>query len=136
MTESAGGDANGLFAALKGIAATLLASGKTRLELLGNEIEEEKLRAMQLLLLAQGMVYCFGVGVILLVALVSVLFRDSRLLVLGVFALLFLAAGGFFLARFKQATQRPDRVFAASLAELKEDLRQLKAAMGHEPPTQ
>ncbi len=136
MTENAGGDTSGLFAALKGIAATLLASGKTRLELLGNEIEEEKLRAMQLLLLAQGMVYCFGVGVILVVALISVLFWDNRLLVLGVFALLFLAAGGFFLARFKQATHRPDRVFAASLAELKEDLRQLKAAMGHEPPTQ
>ena len=134
MAESAGGDANGLSAALKGVAATLLASGKTRLELLGNEIEEEKLRAMQLLLLAQGMVYCFGVGVILLVALISVLFWDSRLFVLGVFALLFLLAGGFFLARFKKATQRPDRVFAASLAGLKEDLRQLKAAMGHEPP--
>ena len=134
MAESAGGDTNGLFAALKGVAATLLASGKTRLELFGNEIEEEKLRAMQLLLLAQGMVYCFGVGVILLVALISVLFWDSRLFVLGVFALLFLLAGGFFLARFKKATQRPDRVFAASLAELKEDLRQLKAAMGHEPP--
>ena len=136
MAENAGGDANGLFAALKGIAATLLASGKTRLELLGNEIEEEKLRAMQLLLLAQGMVYCFGVGVILLVALISVVFWDNRLVVLGVFALLFLLAGGFFLARFKKATQRPDRVFAASLAELKEDLRQLKAAMGHEPPAQ
>ena len=129
-----GGEGAGLFAALKNIAATLLSSGKTRLELLGNEIEEEKLRAMQLLLLAQGMVYCFGVGVILLVALISVLFWDSRLFVLGVFALLFLLAGGFFLARFKKATQRPDRVFAASLAELKEDLRQLKAAMGHEPP--
>ena len=116
------------------IAATLLASGKTRLELLGNEIEEEKLRAMQLLLMAQGMVFCFGVGVILAVALISSLFWDNRLLVLGLFALLFLVAGGFFYSRFKNATQRPDRAFAASLAELQEDLRQLKAAMGHEPP--
>lgn len=136
MIDNASGEPGGLFAAVRGIAATLLASGKTRLELLGNEIEEEKLRAMQLLLLAQGMVYCFGVGVILLVALISVLFWDNRLIVLGVFALLFLLAGGFFLARFKAATQRPDRVFAASLAELQEDLRQLKAAMGHEPPAQ
>lgn len=136
MMDKAGGETGSLFAALKGIAATLLASGKTRLELLGNEIEEEKLRAVQLLLLAQGMVYCFGVGVILLVALISVLFWDNRLVVLGTFALLFLLAGGFFLARFKSATQRPDRVFAASLAELQEDLRQLKAAMGHEPPAQ
>lgn len=134
MIDHTGGETNGLFAALKGIAATLLASGKTRLELLGNEIEEEKLRAMQLLLMAQGMVFCFGVGVILAVALISSLFWDNRLLVLGVFALLFLVAGGFFYSRFKNATQRPDRAFAASLAELQEDLRQLKAAMGHEPP--
>lgn len=136
MTDHLGGEAGGLFAALKGIAATLLASGRTRLELLGNEIEEEKLRAMQLLLLAQGMVFCVGVGVILLVALISILFWDNRLVVLGLFALLFLAGGGYFYARFKRATQRPDRVFAASLAELQEDLRQLKAAMAHEPPAQ
>ena len=89
---------------------------------------------MQLLLMAQGMVFCFGVGVILAVALISSLFWDNRLLVLGLFALLFLVAGGFFYSRFKNATQRPDRAFAASLAELQEDLRQLKAAMGHEPP--
>ena len=56
---------SGLFAALKGIAATLLVSGKTRLELLGNEIEEEKLRAIHLLLLAQSMAFCLAVGVLL-----------------------------------------------------------------------
>ena len=49
MSDMQGGENSGLFAALKNIAATLLVSGKTRLELLGNEIEEEKLRAMQLL---------------------------------------------------------------------------------------
>ena len=67
MSDS--GASSGLFAALKNIAATLLAGGKTRLELLGNEIEEEKLRAMQLILMAQGMVFCFGVGTLLAVAM-------------------------------------------------------------------
>ena len=95
MIDHTGGETNGLFAALKGIAATLLASGKTRLELLGNEIEEEKLRAMQLLLMAQGMVFCFGVGVILAVALISVLFWDNRLLVLGVLRCYFLLPAAF-----------------------------------------
>jgi len=136
MTDHTGGEANGLFAALKGVAATLLASGKTRLELLGNEVEEEKLRAIQLLLMAQGMVFCFGVGVILAVALISSAFWDNRLLVLGLFALLFLLGGGIFYSRFRKATQPPARVFAASLAELQEDLRQLKAAMANEPPAE
>lgn len=122
----------GLFASLKGGAATLLASGKTRLELLGNEIEEEKLRAAHLLLMAQGMMFCFGVGVVLAAALLATMFWDNRLLVLGVLSLLFLALGGVFYTLFKRSTSRPERVFAASIAELQEDLRQLRAAVSHE----
>jgi uncharacterized membrane protein YqjE len=129
-----GGESLGLLSALKSIATTLLASGKTRLELLSNEIEEEKHRAIKLVLMAQGMVFCFGVGTLLAVALLTVLFWDSRLAVLGLCTLAFLLAGGVFLALFRRATQRSDRVFAASIAELQEDIRQLKAAAGHEPP--
>jgi len=136
MSNSQGGENSGLFSALKSIAATLLASGKTRLELLGNEIEEEKLRAIQLLLTAQGMVFCLGVGALLAVALLTTLFWDYRLLVLGLSAGLFLVFGGVFYVLFMRATHRPERIFAASLAELQEDLRQLKAAVGHESPTE
>ena len=129
-----GGENSGLFAALKNIAATLLASGKTRLELLSNEVEEEKLRAIQLVLLAQGMVFCFGVGVMLAVALLAVTFWESRVTVLGASVVVFLVLGGVFFSMFKRATHRPDRVFSASIAELQEDIRQLKEAAGHEPP--
>lgn len=129
-----GGESVGLLTALKSIAATLLASGKTRLELLGNEIEEEKRRAIGLVLMAQGVAFCFGVAVLLAVALLTLLFWEGRIAVLGLCTLLFLLAGGVFLALFRRATQRPDRVFAASIAELQEDIRQLKAAVGHEPP--
>ena len=134
MSDMQGGENSGLFAALKNIAATLLASGKTRLELLGNEIEEEKLRAIQLVLMAQGMVFCVGVGAVLAVVLLAELFWDNRFLLLGTLACLFLILGGVFYMMFKRATHRPDRVFAASIAELQEDIRQLKEAVGHEPP--
>ena len=123
----------GLFSALKGIGATLLVAGKTRLELLGNEIEEEKLRAIQLLLVAQGMAFCLAVGVVLTVGLLVLLFWDSRLLTVGFSALVFLGLGAYFYRLFKQLSQRSDRAFAASIAELQEDLRQLKAAASHEP---
>lgn len=126
----------GLFSALKGIAATVLVAGKTRLELIGNEIEEEKLRAIQLLLLAQAMAFCFAVGVVLAVGVLTLLLWDNRLLVVGFSAFVFLLLGGFFYIQYKRLTQRPDRAFAASIAELQEDLRQLKAAAGHESATQ
>ena len=132
MSNSQGGENSRLFAALKNIAVTLLASGKTRLELLGNEIEEEKLRAINLLLMAQGIVFCFGVGTLLTVACLTVLFWDNRLLVLCACAGFFLVLGGVFFALFKRFTHRPEKVFASSIAELKEDLRQLKAVVGHE----
>ena len=129
-----GTESGGLFAALKNVAATLLASGKTRLELLGNEIEEQKLRAIQLLLLAQGMVFCLGVATLLVIALLTILLWDNRLLVLSAFAGLFFVLGGVFFSMIRRAAQRPEQAFSASIAELEEDLRQLKAAAGYEPP--
>lgn len=121
-----------LFGALKGIAATLLATGRTRLELLGNEIEEEKLHAIHLLLIAQGLVFCFGVSAVLAIGLFTTLFWDNRLYVLSLSSVLFLVLGLSFYTLFKRAVHRPERAFAASIAELQEDLRQLKAATGHE----
>src|ERR1035437_188662 len=96
MSDHSGGGARGLFAALRNSAVTLLASAKTRLELVGNEIEEEKLRAIQLILMAQGMVFCFSAGTVLIVALFTALFWESRVLVLGLFVGLFLVLGGVF----------------------------------------
>lgn len=133
MSENGGAANRGLFTALRNIASVLLASGKTRLELLGNEIEEEKLRLVELFLMAQGMAFCFGVGTLIVIFFFTALFWESRLLVLGIAALLFLLAGLIFHARYQRALQRPERLFAASIAELQEDLRQLKEAAGHEP---
>ena len=134
MSDAQGAASGGLFSAIRNISAVVLESGKTRLELLGNEIEEEKLRLVELFLMAQGMAFCFGVGILIVIFFFTALFWESRLLVLGAAAVLFLVFGIVFYARFKRAAQRPDRVFAASIAELQEDLRHLKEAAGHEPP--
>lgn len=125
---SAGRPAVGLFAGANRLAVTLLAAGRTRLELLGNEFEEEKQRALRLLLLAQGMVFCFGVATLLGVALLALVFRENPLTVIGAMALLFAMLGGIFYRSFMHATQRKEAAFASSLAELEEDIRQLKAA--------
>lgn len=132
MSDNPGGEGGGLFAALKNIAANLLAGGKTRLELLGNEIEAEKQRAVYLFVMAQAMLFCCGVGLLLAVALLAALFWDNRLLVLGATSALFLILAAVFYNRVTRETQRPEGVFAASIAELQEDLRQLKAVLGHE----
>lgn len=136
MSEQRSGEAagahGGLFPALKNLAATLVASGRTRLELLTNEFEEEKLRAVRLLLLTQGMMFCLGVGILLGVGLLALVFREHAPLVVGACAALFLLLAGVLYGAVQRSAHRPQRAFAASLAELEEDLRQLKAAAREE----
>ena len=124
MGTSSGG---GPFAALRDIAATLLESGHTRLSLLGNEIEVQKRRALRELLLAQALLFCLMLGVLLGVALLTALFWEQRLLVLGALTVLFLGLAAGLFARLQRMKIEAEPVFAGSLAELQEDLRQLRA---------
>jgi uncharacterized membrane protein YqjE len=130
MMGSAGSE--GIFASVKNLAATFVAMGRTRLELLGNEIAVEKRRFLSLFLLSQVLMFCLVLGVILLVALMALLFWDQRLLVIAVMAIFFLGLAGFLYIAVRRLLHPPESVFASSLAELEEDLRQLKAARGHE----
>jgi len=130
MSDIPGGEGGGLFSALKNIAATVLASGKTRLELLSNELEEEKLRAVNLLVVVLAMAFCLCAGTLIAVLFLTALFWENRLFVLGASGVFFLFLGFVFFGMFKRAIQRPEKMFAASIAELQEDLRQLKAAVG------
>lgn len=122
-------------AATKNSAATLLAAGRTRLELLGNEIREEKLHALRLLLLSQIFAFCLMVGTILAVALLIVVFWDHRVLLLGGFVASFFVVGGFAYVALRRSLHSDRRLFSASIAELGEDLRQLKGAARNESAT-
>jgi len=129
MTGSAGSE--GIFASVKNLAATFVAIGHTRLELLGNEIALEKQRFLSLILLSQALMFCLALGVILLVALVALLFWDQRLLVVALMAMFFLGLAGYLYVAVRRLLHPPESVFASSLAELAEDVRQLKSASGH-----
>ncbi|MHB1248926.1 MAG: phage holin family protein [Polaromonas sp.] len=133
MTSASGGSPGGLMAALKNIAATLLDSVQTRLALLVNEIQAEKQQALQQLWCALGLLFCLALGLLLAVALAVLLWWEQRILVLGLFSVLFLGLAGYFYAALRRHSAASAPLFAVSLAELQEDLRQLKKATGHEP---
>ena len=128
---SKAGGREGLFAALKNIPVTLLAIGQTRLELFANEVEAEKLTVLRMLLLAQAMMFCAGLGLLLAVALITLLMWDRRVVVVAVFAALFLLAAALFYRALMRIVSAREPAFAATLAELREDMRQLKAASSH-----
>ncbi|MDA0191639.1 MAG: phage holin family protein [Proteobacteria bacterium] len=119
----------GLLAAVRSLATTVVATGRTRLELLANEFEEQKLRALRLLLLACGMLFCLGLGIVALLAFLVLAFPGNAPGIAGGAAALFLLAAALLSGALRRAAQSPDKAFAASLAELEEDVRQLKAAL-------
>jgi uncharacterized membrane protein YqjE len=112
----------GLFASLRGLAATGLALLQNRLELLAVEIQEEKARTVGLIAYSIGAVLLLGAGAIFLAAFVTVLLWDSnRLLALGVFAALFLGGGSICLLVARRLATTPSSLFVGSLAELAKD---------------
>ena len=118
--------ASGLMASLRRLAANASVILGTRLELLANELEEEKLRLARLFLLGALATLFASLAVLLLTVLLVVLFWDShRELVLGSLAGLF-AVLAFFTARaLRDEARAGSRLFSASLVELRKDRQRL-----------
>src|SRR5450759_5550481 len=75
---------SGLMGSAKRLASTLTSIVSTRLELLANELQVERLRLTQMLLFYLCALFCFGMGVLLLTVFILVLFWDEyRFAVLG-----------------------------------------------------
>lgn len=128
MTQPTGGEAGreGLFAALKNSVATLIAIGKTRAELLVTELEEEKFRLMSLWSKAIGAAFMLAVGVVLAIFCLALAFWEQRVIVFGIFAVIFIAGALFLIASLKRQAGEPSKMFRASLTELEADLAQLR----------
>lgn len=116
----------GLKESLKRMACTLLAILQTRLELLSNEVEEERLRIQQMLLYGCVALFFFGLAILLLTVFIVVVFWDSnRLLVLGSFTGMYLVAGLLAWNALRRVANEKSKLFSASLAELADDRDQL-----------
>ena len=125
----------GLFGSLRATAASLLAIGQTRLALLANELETQKLQVLRLLMLAVALLFTAGLGIVLLVVLAALAAWEQRLWVVGGCAAVLLGASWLLYRALMQALQNPEPAFSATLAELQEDIRQLKAAGGNHAAT-
>lgn len=118
----AGARAPGVLASLRNLAATTVGIARARLDLLANDLEEQRIRALELIVL--GVVaLLFGLVSILAVTawIVIALWDHYRLWTLGLLSLLYM--GGFIatvLTLRAKAAERP-KVFATSIAELRRD---------------
>lgn len=128
MSAGSGGEAGreGLFVALKNLVATLLAIGKTRAELLVNELEEEKFRLMSLWAKAIGAAWLFALGTVMVVCCLAVAFWEQRVLVFGLAAVVFVGTGIALYLSLRRQMAQPSKIFRGSLAELEADMAQLR----------
>jgi len=118
----------GLFASLKGLLGTSVGLVQNRLQLLGIELAEERVRLLSLLAYGAIAFICLGAGLVFFAMFVTVLLWDSnRLLALGVFSALFLAAGSLTLMLALGRAKAGSNLFSASLAELRRDSDKLAA---------
>jgi uncharacterized membrane protein YqjE len=118
----AGGAAPGVIASLRRLAKNAAGIVQTRLALLANELEEERVRTLQIVVLGAVALLCAAAGVILVTAwLVVALWEQHRLATLAVLALIYFVASGIALWMLKAKASARPKLFSASLAELRRD---------------
>lgn len=100
---------------------------QTRLQLLVVELEEEKLRILGMLGYGAAALLLLSAGLVFLAIFLTVLLWDAyRLLVLGLFTVVFLGAGGLALAAALRHARADGGLFSGSLAELAKDREKVR----------
>jgi uncharacterized membrane protein YqjE len=129
MTAPAGG---GLFDSLRRLVDTAVEILQLRLQLLGSELEQEKLRLVEALVQAAIGLVMLALALVLALGFVVLLFWEGyRLPAIGVLTLVFGAGGVWLLRRALDKARGPEGgPFALSLAELRRDREGLR----REPP--
>ena len=112
---------SGVWASLKRICDTLLATAQNRVELIAVELQEEKCRIVEVVLCAAA-VAAFGMMTLSLVTFTVVIlfWENGRLIALGGLSVLYLIATTL-AWRALQSRLKVARPFAATIDELKND---------------
>lgn len=125
-TENASASKGGLLDSVKTLAGTLLAMGQTRLELLSNDLEEERSWLTSMLVWTLIALFCAILAVVLATLLIVVIFWDTyRLLAISIMIGVFVVGAGFSWRVVNNMSRVKPRLFSSSIAELSKDRKQL-----------
>ena len=118
----------GFLESLRGAGATLVEIASVRAALFGVELREEIERRKRSFALAACASVLLHLALLLVTFLVAAIFWDTyRITAIGVMAGAYLMAAGLILLVLRVEATASGRAFAASLAELENDLRDLRA---------
>ncbi len=120
--EHAGAPPSGLLHSVRTLLASLLATVRTRGELLQVELEEERLRITGITVVAAAAAFFLLLAMLLLSIFLILLFWDThRIMVSGLLALAYLLIGVACALVARQRARVKSKLFTASLAELAKD---------------
>ena len=118
----------GFMQSFKAALATLSSAFHTRVELIVTELEEERERLKQTLVLTLLVVFGLSLGFVLLTIFLVAIFWDKGWIgAIGGLALLYLGVGAIAAIKLRNTFLRRPGLFPASLTELGKDRDRLKA---------
>ena len=119
----------GILHSLGQLGATFVGLLHTRVEIVATELEEERARIRQAILLALIAGVCLAIAALLAVSFLVVIFWESnRLLAIGVLFFIFFGIGGGCVLRLVHEGRTRPRLFATTLSELAKDGERLRKA--------
>jgi uncharacterized membrane protein YqjE len=123
------GGSPGFFPSLKGLLAILSSALHTRLELFVTELEEERERLKQTLVLMLLIFFGLSFGFILLnIFIVAIFWQQGWIAAIGCLAAVYLGVGIVAALKLRDALLQRRRLFPATLAELGKDRDHLRAS--------
>jgi uncharacterized membrane protein YqjE len=123
------GGSPGFFPSLRGLLAILSSALHTRLELFVTELEEEKERLKQTLVLVLLLFFGLSFGFILLnIFIVAIFWQQGWIAAIGCLAAVYLGIGIVAALKLRAALLQRPGLFPATLAELGKDRDHLRAS--------
>ena len=125
--EGRGQPARGVFGSLRRLLATLLEVAQTRIALVATELEEQRLRSAQLLMIGFVTMFMVGMAMMFGTLFVVVTFWDNnRTAALGGVTLFYLVLAAIAGAVWYRCHKARPHLFEATLAELQKDRDELE----------
>jgi uncharacterized membrane protein YqjE len=119
---------SGLLGSIERLVATFIEVVQTRIELASSELEEERERLQEIVMLGLFAAFLIGLGIVLLTVVIVLIFWDThRMAVLGGFAAFYLVLGAIVALRVWYVSRTKSRLFSATLAELEKDREHLSS---------
>lgn len=113
---------SGLFTSISTLLGTLLGIAQTRIELLANELEEQRMHFVTLVFYGMLMLFFFGVGLILITLLIISFYWDThRMLALCIVSASYMSIALAFAIAIVVQVRRKPKLFTVSLSELNKD---------------